>query len=82
MVCNHGTKTTSKSNSEIVWDITTLFCNVQALADSVKPGKKLVNIVCEIAIHMIKAENKNTKKLIMPLRFSVSKHSYFSHYVS
>ena len=72
MICLHGSKTRSKTNNELAFDNGPLFVSLGLLADLVKPRKKLGNIVCEIGIHMIREENTNTKKVIMPLRISVS----------
>jgi hypothetical protein len=75
MVCEHGWKTTSPTNKEIVIDTTNYYCNLGQLADSVAPGKMLINTVAEIGIHIMTLENKNPKKYIMPLRVAVSKQS-------
>jgi hypothetical protein len=75
MVCAHGWKTSSTTNKEIVIDTTNYYCNLRQLADSVAPGKMLINTVAEIGIHIMTLENKNPKKYIMPLRVAVSKQS-------
>jgi hypothetical protein len=62
MVCQHGFKTSSESNKEVVIDIDTFFINLGYLADSVSPGKQLYNTVAEVGIHIMKEENTNSKK--------------------
>jgi hypothetical protein len=63
MVCQHGFKTSSESNKEVVIDIDTFFINLGYLADSVSPGKQLYNMVAEVGIHIMKEENTNSKKI-------------------
>ena len=73
MVCKHTSKSrTSKVNDEIIIDCGALFAPLKHVADSVFPGKELVNLVAEIAIDIIIKENLNPKKVILPLRISVS----------
>jgi hypothetical protein len=80
MVCQHGFKTSSESNEEVVIDIDTLFVNLGDLVDLVSPRKQLVNVVAEVGIQILKEENTNPKKYIVPLRIAVS--SPLSSYVS
>lgn len=68
MVCQHGAGSGSHDNERVVIDVGKIFITLGHLADSVKPGKKLINIVAELAIHIITLENQNPKKYIMPLR--------------
>jgi hypothetical protein len=77
MVCQHGYKTLSQNNEEVVIDYDTFYCNLGHLVDSVKPRHQAWNLVAEIGIHVIKEENKNPKKYIMPLRVSVSNNPSF-----
>ena len=73
MLCQHGSKCrTSKEKDEIIIDVGHSFVALKYVADSVAPGKELVNVVADIAIHIINIENNNPKKVIMPLRVSVS----------
>ena len=71
-VCKYGRKIESDNNKETIIDFGIFFVSLEDLADSIAPRKKLVNSVCEIGIHVICAENKNTNKYIMPLRIAVS----------
>jgi hypothetical protein len=72
MVCQHGWKSNSETNTEVVIDVGNYFVSLGNLADSVAPGKKLINIVAELAIYIIAQENQNPRKYIMPLRVDVS----------
>jgi hypothetical protein len=49
----------------VVIDIGDNYISLQQLADSVARGKKLVNIVAELAIQIMVEENKNPRKYIM-----------------
>jgi hypothetical protein len=77
MVCQHGYKTLSQNNEEVVIDYDTFYYNLGHLADSVKPRHQAWNLVAEIGIHVIKEENKSPKKYIMPLRVFVSNNPLF-----
>jgi hypothetical protein len=72
MVCQHGWKSSSETNTEVVVDVGNYYVSLGNLADSVAPGKKLINIVAELAIYIIAQENQNPRKYIMPLRVAVS----------
>jgi hypothetical protein len=72
MVCNHGWKSASETNTEVVIDVGYYYVSLGNLADSVAPGKKLINIVAELAIYIMSVENQDPNKHIMPLRVAVS----------
>jgi hypothetical protein len=44
---------------DTIIDVTSYYCNLAQLADSVSPGKMLINTVAEIAIHIITLKKKN-----------------------
>ncbi|KAK1669076.1 hypothetical protein QYE76_057235 [Lolium multiflorum] len=73
MVCQHGWKHAPRDpfNKEIVIDLDDIYVSLGDLADSVRPRNKLYNTVAEIGINIIKRENQNPKKVIMPLRIAV-----------
>jgi protein involved in sex pheromone biosynthesis len=60
---------------DTIIDVTSYYCNLAQLADSVSPGKMLINTVAEIAIHIMTLENKNPKKYIMPLHVAAYRRS-------
>ncbi|KAM0887850.1 hypothetical protein ACQ4PT_028729 [Festuca glaucescens] len=72
MVCEHGWEKNpgDPDNGKTVIDVDDMFVNLGHLANSVAPRKQLVNIVAKVAISIIKKENKDPKKYIMPLRVS------------
>lgn len=72
MVCKHGYKSNSPTMNETTINVGTFFIVLADLAESVSRGKKLVNVACEIATHMITSENKNPKRVIMHLHISLS----------
>jgi hypothetical protein len=74
MVCQHGWKHAPRDpfNKEIVIDLDDIYVSLGDLAESVRPRNKLYNTVAEIGINIIKRENQNPKKVIMPLHIAVS----------
>lgn len=68
MVCEHGWKSGSTTNTEVVINVGNYYVSLGNLAESVAPGKKLVNTVAELAIFIISMENLDPTKFIMPLR--------------
>jgi hypothetical protein len=44
---------------DTVIDVTSFYCNLAQLADSVSLGKMMINTVAEIAIHIITLKKKN-----------------------
>ncbi|CAM0912916.1 unnamed protein product [Alopecurus aequalis] len=70
MVIKNGWDSGSKDKKEPIIDVGTYFVILADLADSVAPGKQLVNFIADVAIHIIDAENTNKKKFIMPLRIA------------
>jgi hypothetical protein len=79
MVCQHGWKHAPRDpfNKEIVIDLDDIYVSLGDLAESVRPRNKLYNTVAEIGINIIKRENQNPKKVIMPLRIAVSHVLFF-----
>ncbi|XP_071680291.1 putative ubiquitin-like-specific protease 1B [Lolium perenne] len=72
MVCQHGWKHAPRNpfNKEIVIDLDDIYVSLGDLAESVRPRNKLYNTVAEIGINIIKRENQNPKKVIIPLRIA------------
>ncbi|KAM0908925.1 hypothetical protein ACQ4PT_015145 [Festuca glaucescens] len=72
MVCQHGWKNAPKDpfNKEIVIDLDDIYVSLGDLAESVRPRNKLYTTIAEIGINIIKRENQNPKKVIMPLRIA------------
>lgn len=75
MVCEHETRRNPNdpNKGKTIIDLDEIYCNLGDLADSVAPRHQMVNIVAEVGIEIIKQENDNPKKYIMPLRIAVSK---------
>jgi hypothetical protein len=87
MVCKHGWKRSpdDRNNAQTVIDLSEIYINLGDPAELVAPQKKLINIVAEVGINIIKQDNQNLKKYIMHLRIAVStttpflSHSSFPH---
>ncbi|KAM0854454.1 hypothetical protein ACQ4PT_050427 [Festuca glaucescens] len=73
MVFQHGWKIAPKDpfNKEIVIDLDDIYVSLGDLAESVAPLHKMYHTVAEIGINIIKRENQNAKKYIMPMRITV-----------
>lgn len=58
IVCRHGWKTRSLIKFDNIIDFDDIYIVLADLADSVRPEKKLVNHVAEVAIHILSKENE------------------------